>query len=67
MPLNIDAVKNIMLNKGIAPSDLADTMKVSKSRISRILNDETSSSRIKTIYSLANALGVKPAEILKEE
>lgn len=67
MPINIDAVKKIMLTKGIGPSDLAEKMKVSKSRVSRILNDETPSSRIKTIHSLANALDVNPTEILKEE
>jgi transcriptional regulator with XRE-family HTH domain len=67
MPINIDAVKKIMLNKGIAPSDLAEKMKVSRSRVSRILNDETSSSQIKTIHSLATALEVNPTEILKEE
>ncbi|WP_455794664.1 helix-turn-helix domain-containing protein [Clostridium butyricum] len=42
-------------------------MEVSKSRISRILNDEVSNSQIKTIHSLATALGVKPKDILKEE
>ncbi|NFK66104.1 helix-turn-helix transcriptional regulator [Clostridium botulinum] len=67
MPININEVKKIMLEKGIAPSDLAKKMEVSKCRISRILNDEVSNSRIKTIYSLAKALEVKPTEILKEE
>ncbi|AGX43993.1 helix-turn-helix domain-containing protein [Clostridium saccharobutylicum] len=67
MPININKVKEIMLEKGIAPSKLAEKMEVSKSRVSQILSDESSSSRIKTIHSLANALDVKPTDILKEE
>ena len=67
MPINIDKVKKIMLEKGIAQNDLAKKMKVSKSRVSRILNIEVSNSQIKTIHSLATALDVKPTEILKEE
>ncbi|NFI56985.1 helix-turn-helix transcriptional regulator [Clostridium botulinum] len=67
MPININVVKKIMLEKGIAPSDLARKMKVSKSRVSRILNTEVSNSQVKTIHSLANALDVKPTDILKEE
>lgn len=68
MPINISAVKKIMLEKGINQNDLAETMEVSKSRVSRILNEnETSSRQIKTIYSLAKALDVNPTDILKEE
>ena len=67
MPIHIDKVKKIMLEKGIAQNDLAKKMKVSKSRVSRILNIEVSNSQIKTIHSLATALDVKPTEILKEE
>ncbi|WP_252254513.1 helix-turn-helix transcriptional regulator [Clostridium sp. ZBS12] len=67
MPININLVKKIMLEKGIAPSDLAKKMKVSKSRVSRLLNIEVSNSQVKTIYSLANALEVNPTEILKED
>ncbi|EES48251.1 helix-turn-helix transcriptional regulator [Clostridium botulinum] len=67
MPININVVKKIMLEKGIAPSDLARKMKISKSRVSRILNTEVSNSQVKTIHSLATALDVNPTEILKEE
>lgn len=67
MPININQVKKIMMENGISPSDLASKMNVSRSRVSRILSDETESSQIKTIHSLATALGVKPTEILKEE
>lgn len=67
MPININKVKEIMLEKGMAQNDLAEKMNLSKSRVSRILNDEASSSQIKTIHSLAIALGVKPKDILKED
>jgi transcriptional regulator with XRE-family HTH domain len=67
MPINVNKVKEIMIENGITPSDLAKDMKVSQSRVSRILKDEVSSSQIKTIHSLAKALKVKPKEILKEE
>ncbi|WP_271814547.1 helix-turn-helix domain-containing protein [Clostridium beijerinckii] len=67
MPINIKAVKKIMINNGMTPDDLAKTMKVSKSRVSKLLNDSNSNSQFKTIYSLAKALKVKPAEIIKEE
>ncbi len=67
MPINTKAVKKIMINNCMTPDDLAEKMKVSKSRVSKILNDESSNSQFKTIYSLAKALKVKPSEIIKEE
>jgi len=66
MPINIKAVKKIMINKGIVPGDLAEKMNLSKSRISRLLNEDVPNSQIKTIHSLAKALDVKPEDILKE-
>jgi len=67
MPINIKAVKKIMIDNSMTLDDLAEKMKVSKSRVSKILNDSTSNSQFKTIYSLAKALKVKPSEIVKEE
>ena len=67
MPLNINAINNIMINKKMNQVDLAKKMNVTKSRVSRILSDEVSNSQHKTIYSLANALGVEPKDILKED
>lgn len=67
MPINIKAVKKIMINNNMTPDDLAKTMKVSKSRVSKLLNDSSSNSQFKTIYSLAKALKVKPSEIVMEE
>ena len=49
MPINIKAVKKIMINKGIVPGDLAEKMNLSKSRISRLLNEDVPNSQIKTI------------------
>lgn len=67
MPINIEAINKIMLNKGMNQVDLAKKMNVTKSRVSRILSDEVSNSRISTIHSLATALEVKPEDILKED
>jgi transcriptional regulator with XRE-family HTH domain len=67
MPINIEAINKIMLNKGMNQVDLAKKMNVTKSRVSRILSDEVSNSQIKTIHSLATALGVEPVDILKED
>lgn len=67
MPININEIKKIMYNKGINRVELAERMKVSKSRISRILNGEVANSQNKTIHSLATALEVEPEDILKED
>ena len=67
MPINIDAINKIMLSKGMNQVDLAKKMKVTKSRVSRILSNEVSNSQHKTIHSLATALEVNPEDILKED
>lgn len=67
MPINIKAVKKIMIDNSMTPEDLAKKMNVSTSRVSKLLNDTTSNSQFKTIYTLAKALKVKPAEIIKDE
>lgn len=42
-------------------------MKVSKGRVSNILNKDVENSRIETITKLAKALDVNPLDIVKEE
>lgn len=66
MPISTTKVKKIMISKGISPSDLAEKMNLSKSRISTLINKKTSTSQIKTIYSLAKALNVDSTEIIEE-
>ncbi len=66
MPINTTKVKKIMIDKGITPSELAEKMNLSKSRISTLINKKTATSQIKTIHSLASALNVDADEIIEE-
>ncbi|MDU3581116.1 MAG: helix-turn-helix transcriptional regulator [Clostridium butyricum] len=67
MPLDINAVKKIMIKKNINNADLAEKMNVTPGRVSKLLNNNVSSYRINTIHSLASALDVEADEILKED
>jgi transcriptional regulator with XRE-family HTH domain len=67
MPIDIVKVKELMLDKGLNQIDLAEKSKISKGRLSQILNGKTQTNQIKTIHSIANGLGVKPSEIIKED
>lgn len=67
MPLNVQAVKKIMIQKGITNKMLSERMNVTLGRVSNILNKETKSSRVETIGKIAKALEVEPLDIVKEE
>lgn len=67
MPIDRQAVKKIMISKGVTPEKLAKKMGVTTGRVSNILNKEVENSRIGTITKLAKALEVEPLEIVKEE
>lgn len=67
MPIDRQAVKKIMISKNITNEELAEKLKVSKGRISNILNKDVGNSRVETITKLANALDVEPLEIVKEK
>lgn len=67
MPINFTEIKKIMLQKNISQNELAEIMEVSKSRVSNLLNGKSKKPQIKTINSLANALGVKVERILEGE
>lgn len=67
MPVDIYAVKRIMIDKNISHSDLAKKMEVTPGRISNMLSGRTKRYRVSTIHSLATALGVSTKEIFKEE
>jgi transcriptional regulator with XRE-family HTH domain len=67
MPIDRQAVRKIMISKEITPEKLAKKMKVSKGRVSNILNKDVENSRIETITKLAKALDVNPLDIVKEE
>ena len=65
VPIDNKAVRTIMLTKRISLQDLADKTKLSKARVSTILNSK-SNLRNETITKIAAALEVEPVEILKE-
>ena len=67
MPIDRQAIKRIMISKGITNDDLAKKLNVTKGRVSNLLNKEVSTSRVSTITKLAKALKVEPLEIVKEE
>jgi DNA-binding Xre family transcriptional regulator len=67
MPIDMNAVKKIMIKKNINNSDLAEKMKVTPGRVSKMLNNNVKSYRVNTIHSLAAALEVETDEILKED
>lgn len=67
MPINIEKVKELMLENGLNQKDLADKAEMSPCRISEILSGKTSTSRIKTVHSIAKALDVKPKELLLKD
>lgn len=67
MPLNRQAVKKIMISKGITNAELAEKLGITTSGVSNLLNREVPTSRIKTISQLAKALDVEPLEIVKGE
>ncbi|APF22117.1 helix-turn-helix domain-containing protein [Clostridium butyricum] len=67
MSLDIKAVKRIMIKKNINNLNLAEKMKVTPGRVSKILNDNVKRYRVNTIHSLAVALEVEADEILKED
>ncbi|MBQ3422920.1 MAG: helix-turn-helix transcriptional regulator [Romboutsia sp.] len=66
MPLDLNKVQKIMLEKGVNQTDLAQRTSLSRSRISYILKGKSINNTIKTIHYIAKALEVEPIEIVKE-
>ena len=67
MPVDMYAVKKIMIDKNISHSDLAKKMGVTQGRVSNMLSGKTNRYRVGTIHSLATALEVDVKDIFKEK
>ena len=59
-------LKNAMIRNCIGVSALAKVANVQTKIISRFLKSDSSSVRLSTLGKICKALGVQPAEILKE-
>jgi len=66
MEINLDKVTNLMVQKGMSYTDLANKSKLSKTQIWRIFNQKNPKTRLKTISLLSKALNVDYKEIVKE-
>lgn len=66
MEINLDKVTNLMVQKGMSYTDLANESKLSKTQIWRIFNQKNPKTRLKTISLLSKALNVDYKEIVKE-
>lgn len=64
--IKTEQIKQEMLNKGYSINKLAKESKISKSTLSRILNN-TSNPRPETIYKIANTLNIQIEEIANYE
>lgn len=67
MPIDITKINNLLIEKGLNYSDLAEKSGVSRAQISRIINSKSSRSNTKTISKIVKALDVDYEDICKEE
>lgn len=68
MAINKDKLIDLVIKNQMTYSELADKSNISKSQISKILNDSSGSKvRTDTIGKLASALGVNYKELLIKE
>ena len=67
MPIDKDKLIKTMIDKKKNISKLAEESKVSKSQISRLMNENTKTIRLDTLGKIAGALGVDYKDLLKEE
>lgn len=65
MEINLDKITNLMVEKGMSYTDLANESKLSKTQIWRIFNQKNPKTRLKTISMLSKALNVDYKEIVK--
>lgn len=63
MPLNIDKLNELLVEKELNYSDLAEKANISKTQISRIVNKDNPEVRLKTISAISKALGVSYKEL----
>ena len=67
MPIDKDKLTAAMIKNKMNMSKLAEESEVSKSQISRLMNENTKTIRLDTLGKIAGALGVDYKDLLKEE
>ena len=67
MPIDKDKLTAAMIKNKMNMSKLAEESEVSKSQISRLMNENTKTIRLDTLGKIAGALGGDYKELLKEE
>lgn len=65
MKLNVRKIKLILAEQEMNQADLAVKIGVNRQQVNDLLSRETCT--LKSLGRVANALGVKPAEIIKED
>lgn len=66
MPIDITKINNIIIEKGLSYSDLAEKSGISRTQISRIINSKNTRCRTKTISKLIKALDIDYEDICKK-
>ena len=66
MPIDKEKLKTFMIDKKMNISDLSKISNVSKSQISRLIKEDTKTTRLDTLGKIAEALGVNYEDLLKE-
>lgn len=68
MALNVERLRELVIELGISYSELAEKTKMSKTQISRLVNGNVDKVRPMTISKLCSGLGVSYKELyIKEE
>lgn len=67
LPIDKDKLTAAMIKNKMNMSKLAEESEVSKSQISRLMNENTKTIRLDTLGKIAGALGVDYKDLLKEE
>ncbi|MDU1339402.1 helix-turn-helix domain-containing protein [Clostridium butyricum] len=63
MPLNVDKLNELLVEKNLNYSELAKKANISKNQISRIVNKDKPRVQLKTISALSKALNVSYKEL----
>lgn len=63
MPLNVEKLNELLVEKNLNYSELAEKAKISKTQISRIINKKEPKVQLKTIGALCKALEVSFNEL----
>ena len=67
MAINIERLKEIVIEKGISYTELAEMAGVSKTQISRLISGNVDNVRPTTISKISNGLGVSYKELYIKE